>query len=216
MIGSPGVSLEQPDEVGLAHAARERGIDHKVAAEVTDTIHDDGRRQRARGPGAREAFRGTVVAAAVPDREGVRRRAVVAGGVPDRVGVRGAAVDAAEEVAPLGTREEEEPVLGGRTGRGARRHDRGRITPRTCESRARRGAQAPPQCHRAFTVPSAAPAILRATEVGMARTTDRTAPRVRRCGAGFAAEGPGFFVWDRDSRAVADAALLLARGAVPV
>jgi len=50
----------------------------------------------------------------------------------------------------------------------------------------------------------------------MARTTDRTAPRVRRCGAGFAAEGPGFFVWDRDSRAVADAALLLARGAVPV
>jgi hypothetical protein len=39
--------------------------------------------------------------------------------------------------------------------------------------------------------------------------------RVRRCGNGFAAEGPGFFVWDRDPRAVADAALLLARGAVP-
>ena len=45
---------------------------------------------------------------------------------------------------------------------------------------------------------------------------DRTTPRVRRCGTGFSAEGPGFFVWDRDSRAVADAALLLARGAVPV
>lgn len=42
------------------------------------------------------------------------------------------------------------------------------------------------------------------------------APRVRRCGDGFAAEGPGFFVWDPDPRAVADAALLLARGAVPV
>jgi hypothetical protein len=41
-------------------------------------------------------------------------------------------------------------------------------------------------------------------------------PRVRRCGNGFAAEGPGFFVWDRDPRAVADAALLLARGAVPL
>ncbi len=41
------------------------------------------------------------------------------------------------------------------------------------------------------------------------------APRVRRCGSGFAAEGPGFFVWDRDERAVADAALLLARGALP-
>ena len=40
-------------------------------------------------------------------------------------------------------------------------------------------------------------------------------PRVRRCGDGFAAEGPGFFVWDPDPRAVADAALLLARGAVP-
>jgi len=40
-------------------------------------------------------------------------------------------------------------------------------------------------------------------------------PRVRRCGNGFAAEGRGFFVWDRDPRAVADAALLLARGAVP-
>jgi hypothetical protein len=39
--------------------------------------------------------------------------------------------------------------------------------------------------------------------------------RVRRSGNGFAAEGPGFFVWDRDPRAVADAALLLARGAVP-
>jgi hypothetical protein len=39
--------------------------------------------------------------------------------------------------------------------------------------------------------------------------------RVRRCGNGFAAEGPGFFVWDRDPRAVADAALLLARGAAP-
>ena len=50
----------------------------------------------------------------------------------------------------------------------------------------------------------------------MNRRTDRTAPRVRRCGAGFSAEGPGFFVWDRDSRAVADAALLLARGAIPV
>jgi hypothetical protein len=42
------------------------------------------------------------------------------------------------------------------------------------------------------------------------------APRVRRCGDGFAAEGPGFFVWDRDPRSVADAALLLARGTVPV
>ena len=41
-------------------------------------------------------------------------------------------------------------------------------------------------------------------------------PRVRRCGNGFAAEGPGFFVWDPDARAVADAALLLSRGAVPV
>ena len=41
------------------------------------------------------------------------------------------------------------------------------------------------------------------------------APRVRRCGNGFAAEGPGFFVWDPDPRAVADAALMLARGAVP-
>ena len=41
------------------------------------------------------------------------------------------------------------------------------------------------------------------------------APRVRPCGNGFAAEGPGFFVWDRDARAVADAALLLARGALP-
>jgi len=40
-------------------------------------------------------------------------------------------------------------------------------------------------------------------------------PRVRRCGNGFAAEGPGFFVWDPDPRAVADAALMLARGAVP-
>ncbi len=44
----------------------------------------------------------------------------------------------------------------------------------------------------------------------------RSMPRVRRCGAGFAAEGPGFFVWDRDSQAVADAAQQLARGAVPV
>ncbi len=42
------------------------------------------------------------------------------------------------------------------------------------------------------------------------------APRVRRCGNGFAAEGPGFFVWDPDPRAVAEAALLLARGALPV
>ena len=50
----------------------------------------------------------------------------------------------------------------------------------------------------------------------MNRRIDRTTPRVRRCGAGFSAEGPGFFVWDRDSRAVADAALLLARGAIPV
>jgi hypothetical protein len=40
-------------------------------------------------------------------------------------------------------------------------------------------------------------------------------PRVRRCGSGFAAEGPGFFVWDSDPRAVADAALMLSRGAVP-
>ena len=40
-------------------------------------------------------------------------------------------------------------------------------------------------------------------------------PRVRRCGRGFAAEGPGFFVWDRDPGAVADAALLLSRGAPP-
>jgi hypothetical protein len=46
--------------------------------------------------------------------------------------------------------------------------------------------------------------------------THRSAPRVRRCGTGFAAEGPGFFVWDRDSSAVASAALLLARGAMPV
>ena len=46
--------------------------------------------------------------------------------------------------------------------------------------------------------------------------TQRPAPRGRRCGTGFAAEGPGFFVWDRDSRAVADAARLLARGALPV
>jgi len=50
----------------------------------------------------------------------------------------------------------------------------------------------------------------------MAGRIGRTTPRVRRCGTGFSAEGPGFFVWDRDSRAVADAALLLARGAVPV
>jgi hypothetical protein len=41
-------------------------------------------------------------------------------------------------------------------------------------------------------------------------------PRVRRCGSGFAAEGPGFFVWDPDPRAVADAALVLARGALPL
>ena len=40
-------------------------------------------------------------------------------------------------------------------------------------------------------------------------------PRVRPCGNGFAAEGPGFFVWDRDARAVADAARMLSRGAVP-
>jgi len=40
-------------------------------------------------------------------------------------------------------------------------------------------------------------------------------PRVRRCGNGFAAEGPGFFVWDHDESAVAEAALLLSRGAVP-
>jgi hypothetical protein len=49
----------------------------------------------------------------------------------------------------------------------------------------------------------------------MRETFQARALRVRRCGNGFAAEGPGFFVWDRDSRAVADAALLLARGAVP-
>jgi hypothetical protein len=49
----------------------------------------------------------------------------------------------------------------------------------------------------------------------MRRRIERTTPRIRRCGAGFSAEGPGFFVWDRDSRAVADAAVLLARGAVP-
>lgn len=41
------------------------------------------------------------------------------------------------------------------------------------------------------------------------------APRVRRCGNGFAAEGPGFFVWDSDPSAVADAALMLSRGATP-
>jgi hypothetical protein len=41
------------------------------------------------------------------------------------------------------------------------------------------------------------------------------APRIRRCGNGFAAEGRGYFVWDPDPRAVADAALLLSRGAVP-
>jgi len=49
----------------------------------------------------------------------------------------------------------------------------------------------------------------------MRETRDIRAPRVRRCGNGFAAEGRGFFVWDRDPGAVADAALLLARGAVP-
>ena len=49
----------------------------------------------------------------------------------------------------------------------------------------------------------------------MNRRTDRATPRVRRCGTGYAAEGPGFFVWDRDSRAVADAAQLLQHGAVP-
>jgi hypothetical protein len=41
-------------------------------------------------------------------------------------------------------------------------------------------------------------------------------PRVRRCGSGFAAEGPGFFVWDPDRRAVAEAARALSRGAVPL
>lgn len=49
----------------------------------------------------------------------------------------------------------------------------------------------------------------------MRKKTSMREPRVRRCGTGFAAEGPGFFVWDRDPRAVASAALLLARGAVP-
>ena len=49
----------------------------------------------------------------------------------------------------------------------------------------------------------------------MQETSDLRPPRVRRCGDGFAAEGPGFFVWDRDPRAVADAALLLARGLLP-
>jgi len=49
----------------------------------------------------------------------------------------------------------------------------------------------------------------------MKRSMNRATPRVRRCGTGFAAEGPGFFVWDRDSRAVADAALLLSHGAIP-
>ena len=44
----------------------------------------------------------------------------------------------------------------------------------------------------------------------------RRMPRVRRCGNGFAAEGPGFFVWDHDESAVAEAALLLSRGAVPL
>jgi hypothetical protein len=52
-------------------------------------------------------------------------------------------------------------------------------------------------------------------EEEMRETHRIRAPRVRRCGNGFAAEGRGFFVWDRDPRAVADAALLLARGAVP-
>jgi hypothetical protein len=41
------------------------------------------------------------------------------------------------------------------------------------------------------------------------------APRIRRCGRGYSAEGPGFFVWDPDPTAVANAAILLARGAVP-
>jgi hypothetical protein len=50
----------------------------------------------------------------------------------------------------------------------------------------------------------------------MRATIRHPRPRVRRCGNGFAAEGPGFFVWDPDPRAVADAALLLARGAVPL
>lgn len=49
----------------------------------------------------------------------------------------------------------------------------------------------------------------------MNESITRRMPRVRRCGNGFAAEGPGFFVWDRDESAVAEAALLLARGAVP-
>lgn len=49
----------------------------------------------------------------------------------------------------------------------------------------------------------------------MRESTQIRTPRVRRCGNGFAAEGPGFFVWDRDPRAVADAALMLSRGAVP-
>jgi hypothetical protein len=49
----------------------------------------------------------------------------------------------------------------------------------------------------------------------MRETHQIRAPRVRRCGNGFAAEGRGFFVWDRDPRAVAEAAILLARGAVP-
>jgi hypothetical protein len=52
-------------------------------------------------------------------------------------------------------------------------------------------------------------------EEGMRKTLQVQAPRIRRCGNGFAAEGPGFFVWDTDPRAVADAALLLVRGAVP-
>ena len=49
----------------------------------------------------------------------------------------------------------------------------------------------------------------------MSQSDRLRAPRVRRCGNGFAAEGPGFFVWDRDPRSVADAALMLSRGAVP-
>ena len=50
----------------------------------------------------------------------------------------------------------------------------------------------------------------------MNQAYSRRATRVRRCGNGFAAEGPGYFVWDRDESAVAEAVQLLSRGAGPL
>jgi hypothetical protein len=50
----------------------------------------------------------------------------------------------------------------------------------------------------------------------MNQAPSRSKARVRRCGNGFAAEGPGYFVWDPDESAVAEAARLLSRGALPL